>query len=133
MLLFPLGLFTIPNFVPLLTTIFTTSQRRPAASVIMAAETVSIVRLVIFLILAPLATFCLFKHGKRGVVAWLYLSLFCMLRIITGAMGIHSTNGALAPTILNSIGLAPVMYCAAGILHEAYVHTTPPPPPASSS
>lgn len=84
------------------------------------ADPVSIAKLVVYLVLAQPALFVLWKHGKTGFLGWFYVQLFCVLRIVTGAIGVHGAATGVGPVILNSIGLSPLLLAIAGVLHEAY-------------
>ncbi|KAM3558115.1 hypothetical protein ARSEF4850_004753 [Beauveria asiatica] len=60
--------------------------------------------------------YLLVKHGKVGMLGWLYLVAFCMLRILGGALALSRSKTA---TIIANIGLAPLLLAASGILHES--------------
>jgi prolipoprotein diacylglyceryltransferase len=81
-------------------------------------DSISAAKLAIYIILVQPALYCLFKHGKTGFIGWLYVQIFCVLRIATGGIGLHgsSSTGAI---VVNSIGLSPLLLAASGILHEA--------------
>lgn len=89
------------------------------------AKSLAIATLVIDLILIQPTFLILWKHGKRGILGWFYLQLLCALRIVANAITIHDIvnhqTGGTATTILNSVGLSPLILGATGILHEAYV------------
>jgi hypothetical protein len=77
---------------------------------------------IIYFIFLPPTLYCLLKHGKRGILGWFYLQLFCLVRIAGSAAErrievTHSTSSA--GLILSSIGLSPLLLGTAGILHEA--------------
>jgi hypothetical protein len=84
----------------------------------------AIATLIIDLILLQPVTYILWKHGKRGILGWLYLQMLCMLRIVANAIVLHDiakgSTGDTAALILNSVGLSPLLLSATGILHEAY-------------
>lgn len=82
-------------------------------------DAVSVAKLVVYLVLAQPAFYCLWKHGRTGFLGWFYVQLFCVLRIVTGAIGIHGSAIGVGPVILNSIGLSPLLLAIAGVLHEA--------------
>jgi hypothetical protein len=66
--------------------------------------------------------FIVYRHGRRGVIGWLYLFVFCTLRIVGPAMQIKAnkdhTSGS-GPILISSIGLSPLLLATVGILHEA--------------
>lgn len=86
--------------------------------------TIPIVQLIVFAILFQPSIYVLWKHGKHGILGWLYLQAFCALRVVGSIMQIlsnknHSTNkNAL---LIGSVGLSPLLLATLGILHEAYV------------
>lgn len=79
----------------------------------------SIFEVGVYIILINPATYILFKHGRKGILGWLAIQSFCFTRIIGNVLvlkdGAHST----AATIVNSIGLSPLLIGAVGIIHEA--------------
>lgn len=81
-------------------------------------------QLIIYCILALPILYCLYRHGKPGLLGWLYLFIFCTLRIVGSGLEIghgdldSSSSSAL---LVNNIGLSPLLLAAIGILHEAYV------------
>ncbi|CAH0055852.1 unnamed protein product [Clonostachys solani] len=89
-------------------------------------DSISVAKLVVYIILLPPALFVLWRHGKPGFLGWFFVQCFCILRIVTGAIGLSgiSSNSATA-TILNSIGLSPLLLAGAGILIEARKATNP--------
>ncbi|OJJ42123.1 hypothetical protein ASPZODRAFT_20769 [Penicilliopsis zonata CBS 506.65] len=91
----------------------------------MAIDKLSAAKLIIYLILVQPATYALFKHGKPGILGWLYLQMFCVLRIVTDAMTLHPNNNSEITLILSSIGLSPLLFSCAGILHEARLARNP--------
>lgn len=77
----------------------------------------SIAELAIYLILSIPVLYILVKHLWQGFMGWLFLFVFCTLRLIGAALSINSdsTSGG----IIASVGLSPLLLAAAGILHEA--------------
>lgn len=69
------------------------------------------------------AIFCLLTHGKPGLMGWLYVIVMCGLRMAGNGMAYHdpSTTGSVdsVASILNGIGLSPLLLAAMGLLHEA--------------
>lgn len=76
-----------------------------------------IAQLVIYSILLQPALYCLIKHGRHGILGWLYLQMFCTVRVVGATLIIHQKSST-GPAILivNSFGLSPLLLCAAGIL-----------------
>jgi NADH:ubiquinone oxidoreductase subunit 6 (subunit J) len=88
-------------------------------------DSIAAAKLALYIILAQPAIYCLFKHGKTGFIGWLYVQIFCVLRIVTGGIGLHDAGSSTGTVILNSIGLSPLLLAASGILHEARRATNP--------
>ena len=87
-------------------------------------KALAVVTLIIDLILIQPTFLILWKHGKRGILGWFYLQLLCAIRIIANAIELHNIAqnkpGGMAATILNSVGLSPLILSVTGVLHEAY-------------
>ena len=84
---------------------------------------------IIFYALATLpAIYCFAAHGKHGLAGWLYVIAMCGLRLVGNAMAYHALTSTGQPnktaSIINGIGLSPILLAALGILHEAYVYIT---------
>jgi hypothetical protein len=84
--------------------------------------TLALASLIVYAILINPAIFSLIHHGRKGIVGWYLLTIFCILRIVGAVLQMHidstgvSSTGA---TIISSIGLSPLLLAAEGILHEA--------------
>ncbi|KFY98254.1 hypothetical protein V500_01751 [Pseudogymnoascus sp. VKM F-4518 (FW-2643)] len=82
-----------------------------------------IASLVIYLILLQPVSYCLWKHGKRGILGWMALHGLCVIRIVGNAVELNAYNnhstGGIAVLILQSVGLSPLLLAVVGILHEA--------------
>lgn len=63
------------------------------------------------------ACYLLVKHRRDGLIGWLFLSVFCTLRIIGGGLAINSSSSA--ASIISSMGLSVLLLATSGILHEA--------------
>jgi hypothetical protein len=85
-----------------------------------------IASLAIYLFLLQPVSYCLWKHGKRGILGWMALQSLCVIRIVGNAVQLNAYNnhstGGIATLILQSVGLSPLILAAVGILHEASVH-----------
>ncbi|RMJ13619.1 hypothetical protein CDV36_006727 [Fusarium kuroshium] len=88
-------------------------------------DSISAAKLAIYIVFAQPALYCLFKHGKVGLLGWFYVQTFCVLRIVTGGIGLHGSNTSTGSIILSSIGLSPLLLAASGVLHEARRATNP--------
>jgi hypothetical protein len=78
--------------------------------------------LVVYIALLNPILYCLWKHGKPGILAWLPLQSFCIIRIVGSILDLH--NAAIHSTnedalIFNNVGLSPLLLAAGGVLHEA--------------
>ncbi|PYH88854.1 hypothetical protein BO71DRAFT_403513 [Aspergillus ellipticus CBS 707.79] len=65
---------------------------------------------------------CLIMHGKFGLVGWVYVLAMCGLRIIGNGMSLHAYENhevSTVATIINGIGLSPLLIASLGFLHEA--------------
>ncbi|KAJ5295487.1 hypothetical protein N7508_010308 [Penicillium antarcticum] len=71
----------------------------------------------IYAVLAIPVLYLLVRHGRYGLLGWLFLFFFCTLRIIGGALAVNSTS--VAANIISSVGLSPLLLATASILHEA--------------
>jgi hypothetical protein len=71
----------------------------------------------IYAVLALPILSLLVRHGRYGLLGWLFLFFFCSLRIIGSAMALK--NPSIAAEIISSVGLSPLLLATAGILHEA--------------
>jgi hypothetical protein len=74
--------------------------------------------LVFYLLLGHVSAYNFWKHRWAGFLPWFYLNLFCLSRIACGALGIADSDG-LAPNIIVSIGVTPLILTVDGLLHEA--------------
>lgn len=88
----------------------------------MSVSGLDIFVLAAYIILINPVLYCLWKHGKHGILGWLPLQSFCIVRIIGSILAIH--NAATHSTskdslIFANIGLSPLLLAAAGLLHEA--------------
>ncbi|KAL1867428.1 hypothetical protein Plec18167_008701 [Paecilomyces lecythidis] len=79
-------------------------------------------QLIIYCILVLPILYCLYRHGKPGLLGWLYLFIFCTLRIVGSGLEIGHGNvdsSSSSALLVNNIGLSPLLLAAIGILHEA--------------
>jgi hypothetical protein len=59
----------------------------------------------------------LHRHGKHGLLGWLYLLIFITLRMAGSALSISSPTSSTA-LVISNIGLSPLLLGALGVLHE---------------
>ncbi|KAH1415448.1 hypothetical protein KXV70_004889 [Aspergillus fumigatus] len=69
--------------------------------------------------------YLLYRHGHHGLLAWLYLLAFCVLRVTGAAMGLNDPHNA-GSRIISSIGLSPLLLSIDGVLHEARIYCLSP-------
>jgi len=83
----------------------------------------SIAQLALYALFTPLILFCLVKHGKGGLLGWLYLLAFSSLRIAGSTITIKdqtsTTGSSSGASIISSIALSPLLLASFGVLHEA--------------
>ncbi|OJJ49488.1 hypothetical protein ASPZODRAFT_129966 [Penicilliopsis zonata CBS 506.65] len=72
--------------------------------------------IAIYALLALPILWLLLRHGPAGLLGWLYLFIFCGLRIVGGVLVI---KGKPAGDIVASVGISPLLLAIDGILHEA--------------
>lgn len=82
-------------------------------------DSLSAATCAIYVIFSFPVLFLLFKHGRNGFLGWLFLFLFCGLRIVSGGLGVKKSDSSSAASIVSNIGLSPLLLATAGILHEA--------------
>ncbi|KAL2803353.1 hypothetical protein BJX63DRAFT_440185 [Aspergillus granulosus] len=80
--------------------------------------------LIVYLILLPLAIYNFITHRWTGFLPWYFTIVFCGARIAGGALGIHD-NSSLAPNIIQSVAITPLILGVDGLTHEARVHRYP--------
>lgn len=80
-------------------------------------DTLSAVECAFYAFLVLPVLYLLFRHRAYGLMGWLFLSFFCIIRIVGAALSINPTSGV--GTIISNVGLSPMLLATAGILHEA--------------
>jgi len=78
--------------------------------------------LAIYILALNPVLYCLWKHGKPGILGWLPLQSFCILRIVGSILDIHNESTLSTSSdslLLANIGLSPLLLAGAGVLHEA--------------
>lgn len=73
--------------------------------------------LAIYVILSLPVIYLIIKHGRHGLLGWLFLFIFCSLRLIGGALSMNSDSST--GSLLSSVGLSPLLLATSGIIHEA--------------
>lgn len=70
------------------------------------------------------ALYCLISHGRHGLMGWIYVLAMCGLRLAGNAMSLnayHNHEVSPSASIINGIGLSPLLMASLGLLHESYV------------
>lgn len=86
----------------------------------------SSVELALYAILAPLALFIAYRHGRHGILGYFYLNISIAVRIaaaicqLVNASSNNTNTPSTATIILSSIGLSPLLLAISGILHELH-------------
>lgn len=78
--------------------------------------------LAVYLLLLPIVVYIFLKHKWTGFLPWYYLNIFCVARIVGGALGVQGSN-SLAANIIQSVGISPLLLAVDGLVHEACVFT----------
>lgn len=83
----------------------------------------AIAQLAYFLIATPLILYCLWSHGRRRCLGWLFLSLFATIRVISAILTISERSSQGPPSIgvqvLSGSAISPLMVSIAGVMHES--------------
>ncbi|MCJ1393146.1 hypothetical protein MMC18_006018 [Xylographa bjoerkii] len=85
-------------------------------------EIIAIVELCVYIPIFPLALIVVFRHGWRKQLGWIYLAIFCLVRIAGGGFKIASVKYPDNSTdlewsaILQSVGLSPLLMATMGLL-----------------
>jgi len=77
--------------------------------------------LAVYLLLLPIVIYIFLKHKWTGFLPWYYLNIFCVARIVGGALGVQGSN-SLAANIIQSVGISPLLLAVDGLVHEACVY-----------
>ncbi|CRG87717.1 Woronin body major protein [Talaromyces islandicus] len=80
--------------------------------------------LVVYLVLFPITCYIFITHRWTGFLPWYYLCIFCLARIVGGALGSHD-NSSLPANIIQSVGIAPLVLGVDGLVHEARAYRFP--------
>ncbi|KAL8824495.1 MAG: hypothetical protein Q9191_005019 [Dirinaria sp. TL-2023a] len=89
---------------------------------------ISIAELVVYVILFPLSTLVIFRHGMGKSSGWIYLGIFCGIRIASSALGIvsyhhpNSQDDLVWYSILGGVGISPLLLASKGLLTRVNEH-----------
>ena len=90
-------------------------------------EVIAIVELCIYIPIFPLALIVIFRHGWKKQLGWIYLAIFCLVRIAGAGFKIASVKYPDNSTdlewsaILQSVGLSPLLMATMGLLKRMSV------------
>jgi hypothetical protein len=88
-----------------------------------SAEALELANITFYALATLPAIYCFIKHGKHGILGWLYGILMCGLRLAGNGMVYHalSTTGKpnTAASIIVGIGMSPLLFAALGIMRES--------------
>jgi hypothetical protein len=81
------------------------------------ASALSTAQLAIYAVLSPPTIYNPYRYGKRGLLGWLYLLVFCVRRMTSSGIFLSNpaSNGA---TVILNIELSPLLLVMLGIMHE---------------
>ncbi|CZR51469.1 uncharacterized protein PAC_01345 [Phialocephala subalpina] len=85
----------------------------------------NIAQLAIYAILILPTLYVLIRHSLPGLLGWLYLAAFCMLRIVGAGLALSNGPTDKTAAIISSIGLSPLLLAVSGVLHEARHYRNP--------
>ena len=89
-------------------------------------ESIDIAVLTIYILLLPLSLLVASRHGFFRSIGFLYLCLFCGIRIASSAMGIVSQNNSSSKTdlewagVLGSVGISPLLLASFAMVSQMY-------------
>ena len=106
--------------------LFSVPKHRKPSKMTTSITAVAITQLVVYIILLPLIIYLLYAHGKRGLLAYIYLFIFCVMQLIAGGLQVsHSNPIDNTAAILSAVGFSPLLLSLAGSVHEAHQYLSP--------
>ncbi|TVY83228.1 hypothetical protein LSUE1_G004414 [Lachnellula suecica] len=93
-----------------------------------SASALSIATIIIYVLLLNPILYALYRHHRYGILAFLPLSSFCVLKIVASIIQLRAeaTNSSMTNALLlNNIGLSPLLIGALGLLHESRTARNP--------
>ena len=85
-------------------------------------QSLNIAELAIYLPLFFLTVFVIYLHGIHRQSGWIYLSIFCLIRIIGAALGVagekkpENVSDLEWSAILGSVGISPLLLASIGLV-----------------
>jgi hypothetical protein len=86
------------------------------------AEVIAYAKLGVYIPIFILTSIVVLKHGFQKQLGWIYLAIFCVVRIAGAGFKIESEHHPTSKTdaewaiILQSVGLSPLLMAALGLL-----------------
>ncbi|KJK60841.1 hypothetical protein P875_00042920 [Aspergillus parasiticus SU-1] len=80
--------------------------------------------LAVYLFLTPFVLYVYWSHRWVGWLPWTNLLVFCIVRIVGGAIGVNDSS-SIAANIISGIGMSPLLLAIDGLLHEARYYRHP--------
>ena len=102
-------------------------QRSSTFTMSSPSESLDIAELAIYLPLLFVTLFVVFRHGIHRQSGWIYLVIFCLIRIIGAALGISAERNPSNVSdlewsaILGSVGISPLLLASLGLLKQMWV------------
>jgi len=91
------------------------------------AEVIAYAELVVYIPIFLLTAIIIFRHGFQKQLGWIYLTLFCVVRIAGAIFEIKREHAPTNTTdiewseILQSVGLSPLLMATLGLLKRVSV------------
>jgi hypothetical protein len=85
-------------------------------------EGIAIAEICVYVPVFILTVIVIFRHGFRRQAGWMYLAIFCVIRIAGAGFTISETQNPINKTdiewaaILDSVGLSPLLLATIGLL-----------------
>lgn len=86
------------------------------------AEGIAIAEICVYIPVFILTLIIVFRHGFKRQAGWIYLAMFCVIRLAGAGFKIDETHNPTNKTdiewaaILQSIGLSPLLLASLGLL-----------------
>jgi hypothetical protein len=93
------------------------------------AEGIAYSELVVYIPIFLLTAIIIFRHGFQKQLGWIYLTIFCAVRIAGAIFEIKREHSPTNKTdiewaeILQSVGLSPLLMASLGLLKRVSVNT----------
>lgn len=111
--------FDTSNFIlPFHTLFFFVAQR----NMVSTAEGIAIAELCVYIPIFILTVVVMIRHGFQRQLGWIYLAIFCIIRLAGAGFKIESVHHPTNKTdiewsaILQSVGLSPLLMASMGLL-----------------